>query len=1369
MIMGIKFQKFEEVLKKFVNGDERERSMRNSADEKKMLMKDLIMRSLIAGLAASVAVGCTKTKDLQNKVDPNAYLAGSEFGVTKPVYDKNGNCVEKQTSTVYHLVRGVEEAESSNTMGAVPGMSEDFGLVRVRITESDLQLVSMFDPMNRQETATIIASFPIKSHFDIKREENDYKEKTNKIVEDTERRWCEREYMRIDWANPSNTTSKLTHSIGGDGTREENTVLLENVKSENGHISWLTETSLKSDQYYKWIAWEDYTVVGSSRVIYRTHLMPSKQTDYQPVVYKANDYARFGYFMTQQNWEDPLRGLRDSKIVTYANTHNVCEPGRTLNGKALSCSTNKIVWHLNKGFPEKYRAVAKEAVNQWNQTFKKALDRKDDVVVLAEEEVDRIDPRYNVISHYGPDSAQGPYGVAQFVTDPRTGEFVSVRATVYEQGMRDMMAEVDDLIDMLSEQDPSLASFQAGPSDLTAKAKIGQTTAAYKQQLKLASAKMQVPSSLRPAASGFKPLDVAMPDLAQRFKGNTSEATARTMRVMRDHPEVFSFEAVKNIGGLLSPEKFIAPGWTAASKEPQFNVNGFENVALISERIRANKRADIEMAKRGVHGSELVEEAVENYLLKLVKSTNPKDLVAKREEIKAEVDRRVFYMLLLHEMGHALGLRHNFLGSVDKDHFHPEYDRLLAEVKAGRAKAEELEPYKFSSVMDYVADFFEWHGGTSKYDLAAIRYGYNRSINREADPISTPPGQKPYLFCSDEEVGENILCNRWDKGTTVTEIVQNRIHAYERSYLKRHFRRDRARFDRSAGGYVGWTLEGTFLPIRQVMDEYLYQLIRPWEPGEGSGNRISALINKSIQNGEMANFRDPQVGAMLGLSGEESLANALMDPKKRMELLEKAKKEGRAELTEAERRSALLKSPGDLEPAGFADLTHANYLARNFFYDVIASAEPGTYLAQPVEDKSSGTAIHVLNPVPGDAALSPEAKLLAAVKAEGANDADAAKFVNENKGRLVTLNIGRRAMPYSDVIENVGKHPRLMRLGSVHDKIAAIQALAVPVMPVDKYLRMSLTGNAYSYPQTRETTVEIFKNLVTNNAIFVRSFPAKLASGQVVNAVAPSSLGLDTQRFGTIASLFYFVFDGETKIVDKMRICSENEQGCNGGLGQAVAQFTRAQGQGSYRAAQTLDGNSFVFDMVSAAATEDIERQELVKLQQGLSDYHASAIMKVNDLDDEIKRIDENLAKYPEYAEIRKALTGEQGALTVAKMLIEKLLETPASQVEPMQEQIVNIVNRAASALAGEAAKLKDVPPCESLKCPQAKEVAKKEALAEISADFKPIFATLNELFKTNSKLATAPGRIEELTGSIERKEGDIRRIRTILKIVNED
>ncbi|MCA9518130.1 MAG: zinc-dependent metalloprotease, partial [Myxococcales bacterium] len=104
-------------------------------------------------------------------------------------------------------------------------------------------------------------------------------------------------------------------------------------------------------------------------------------------------------------------------------------------------------------------------------------------------------------------------------------------------------------------------------------------------------------------------------------------------------------------------------------------------------------------------------------------------LDASREEIA----QSIVTDFLVHEIGHHLGLRHNFKGSIDSDHTN--------------------DGDTSSSTMDYVVGMV----GPGRYDIDAMRYAYGDG-----------PEETDDLFCTDEDTELDPGCAPWDFGHPVT-------------------------------------------------------------------------------------------------------------------------------------------------------------------------------------------------------------------------------------------------------------------------------------------------------------------------------------------------------------------------------------------------------------------------------------------------------------------------------------------------------------------------------------------------------------------------------------------------------------------------
>jgi hypothetical protein len=220
--------------------------------------------------------------------------------------------------------------------------------------------------------------------------------------------------------------------------------------------------------------------------------------------------------------------------------------------------------------------------------------------------------------------------------------------------------------------------------------------------------------------------------------------------------------------------------------------------------------------------------------------------------------------VLVHEFGHAMGLEHNFMGSVDQNNFPtPTKD----------SQGNLQYPMYSSSVMDYPAgpnDIFitsTW----GPYDAAAITWIYaNNSAQPEDDtkaaqvpantrsgqadatypyldpagwcapgdtsccPIgdttgcaakaATQPTERQFLRCDDTMTKYSPVCRPFDAGTTPSQILANAIDDYEWQYPWRNQRAYHKVWDESA--YAGG-VANTILDMRRFLAMWAFD----WAPG----------------------------------------------------------------------------------------------------------------------------------------------------------------------------------------------------------------------------------------------------------------------------------------------------------------------------------------------------------------------------------------------------------------------------------------------------------------------------------------------------------------------------------------------------------
>lgn len=123
-----------------------------------------------------------------------------------------------------------------------------------------------------------------------------------------------------------------------------------------------------------------------------------------------------------------------------------------------------------------------------------------------------------------------------------------------------------------------------------------------------------------------------------------------------------------------------------------------------------------------------------------------------REPAKVELWGRIYKGTQEHEVGHTLGLRHNFEASTDALNYNPKFWELkladgqqFADPFASETPeqlAGHMRTWQLASVMDYTSKFNGRFAGLGLYDKAAIKFGYGDLIEVFENPpdLDAKPG-----------------------------------------------------------------------------------------------------------------------------------------------------------------------------------------------------------------------------------------------------------------------------------------------------------------------------------------------------------------------------------------------------------------------------------------------------------------------------------------------------------------------------------------------------------------------------------------------------------------------------------------------------
>ena len=152
------------------------------------------------------------------------------------------------------------------------------------------------------------------------------------------------------------------------------------------------------------------------------------------------------------------------------------------------------------------------------------------------------------------------------------------------------------------------------------------------------------------------------------------------------------------------------------------------NPAALAEHMQ--KRAAFYM-ERNITLPEFYDDAVIGKALSL-KGKEP-------EEAYRIIREEIFRGVMLHEIGHTLGMTHNFRASHDALNYFDEFWDIQQNFDSDSERDEQLQPeFRYTSIMDYGARFNSDVHGLGKYDQAAIKFAYTGLLEEFADDVDVP-------------------------------------------------------------------------------------------------------------------------------------------------------------------------------------------------------------------------------------------------------------------------------------------------------------------------------------------------------------------------------------------------------------------------------------------------------------------------------------------------------------------------------------------------------------------------------------------------------------------------------------------------------
>jgi hypothetical protein len=646
------------------------------------------------------------------------------------------------------------------------------------------------DPDAKREgkgyTENPIAAFPILSHFDVQRQYNTSTgEESNIIVENSsDRLWFERDYIRVDWSrnlisnfefiSTAATITNLSYFVQEEEVGDPDAMVRE--VDEAGRLKYfdfVNKIQVLPDEWgcfftiYGWSA-EDCT--AAELKVRMSFLRAEELREYEPVQYDDRMMAKFGYFRTERFGFDPWRGVTQTGRSLLANRHSIWEQvwRRDDKGEVVRDGEGRlqalpmkervakpIVYYTSLNMPADVVETSKIAGQSWDNAFRQAVAAAqgksaaqvpqmfvvchnpvtaDDPEVCGEEgKVVRMgDIRYNHMVWVDRYTQAGLLGYGPSGADPLTGEIIFGSAYVYGTAVDTYAQYAADLVnlinDNLSEEDLRTPEYVRE-----------EVKARLKGDVSRPKARSAALGRMRPGKDRGKLMGAKRAQKMAQVKrvGLEPAATDRDAQVrkkMRDS----GFDALmindELARGLSYGRAASASALTPALRQA-LAPSGWATPAMMKQR---TKRRWMEASRHNMYLKEFADDSIFG-LAQAYKDLDPED-EAGQQALRLAMRAAVYRAVMEHEIGHTLGLRHNFQGSYDALNYFDEYwvlrkENLIKDVQslddeykmAERTPAQQvgrMQEYAYSSIMDYGMRFNSDIQGIGRYDIAAIVFGY---------------------------------------------------------------------------------------------------------------------------------------------------------------------------------------------------------------------------------------------------------------------------------------------------------------------------------------------------------------------------------------------------------------------------------------------------------------------------------------------------------------------------------------------------------------------------------------------------------------------------------------------------------------------
>lgn len=475
--------------------------------------------------------------------------------------------------------------------------------------------------------------------------------------------------------------------------------------------------------------------------------------DYKPRVADQ----RIGYFTT--SYSDYGKYKRDEVAVNYINRWHLKKRDPSLK---VSPPVEPITFYIEHTTPVRYRRWVKQGVEHWNSAFEK-IGLSDAIVVHYQDkstgahmEKDPEDVRYNFIRWLNNNvgTAIGPSRV-----HPETGQILDADVVLTDGWIRHFNQQFGDFMPLLALEgmDAEAKAWLADNPSWDPRVRYADGSRRRQISNQLQTQALQDPNQLRTRLMGDENFDGLLNRVSQTngmclaLEGKRMDTSMMRMLLELGPTALDESEEEKK-------KKEAAAAAAAASAKP-------------ADSAGEVKKDEGKPEPKAEEGKDQADKAKEE------KKPEPK----KPEETQLDGMPESFIGPLLadlvaHEVGHTLGLRHNFKSSSLY---------TLDEINSDKVKGKALA----GSVMDYLPINLRVYTGQMQgdytmvgigpYDYWAIEYGY--TFEKELQPILARASEPELQYSTDEDTtGPDPLARRYDFSKNPLDFAKEQAQLIER-------------------------------------------------------------------------------------------------------------------------------------------------------------------------------------------------------------------------------------------------------------------------------------------------------------------------------------------------------------------------------------------------------------------------------------------------------------------------------------------------------------------------------------------------------------------------------------------------------------